>query len=284
MRGAAWLGRAAQQVMNKRISRREAGMQDVGRVMLVGAGPGDPDLLTVKALKALEQADVVVYDRLVSNEVMALVPAGATRIDVGKQPAHHPVPQDEINGLLIRLARSGRLVVRLKGGDPFVFGRGSEEAAALTQEGIPFEIVPGITSAQGCAAAARVPLTHRGLAQGLRYVTGHCREDMHLDLDWDGLADPDTTLVVYMGMANIDRIAGRLIGAGLPGDTPALAVNNGTTPRERRLRSTLAAMPAAARAANFNGPVLFIIGKVAGLAEVLNTMVEDDATRAVSHG
>jgi len=259
-------------------------MQDGGRVSLVGAGPGDPDLLTVKALKALKQADVVVYDRLVSVEVLALAPAGAARIDVGKQPAHHPVPQDEINRLLVRLARSGRRVVRLKGGDPFVFGRGSEEAAVLTRAGIPFEVIPGITSAQGCAAAARVPLTHRGLAQGLRYVTGHCREDMDLDLDWDGLADPDTTLVVYMGMTNIGRIAGRLIDAGLPGDTPALAINNGTTPRERRLNSTLAALPAAARAENFSGPVLFIIGKVAGLAEALNTAVEDDATRAVSHG
>ncbi len=259
-------------------------MHNVGRVTLVGAGPGDPDLLTVKALKVLQHADVVVYDRLVSDEVLALAPTGAARIYVGKQPAHHPVPQTEINALLVRLANSGRNVVRLKGGDPFVFGRGSEEAAVLTQQGIPFEVIPGITSAQGCAAAARVPLTHRGLAQGLRFVTGHCREDMELDLDWDGLADPDTTLVVYMGMANIGQIAERLIGAGLPGETPALAINNGTTPRERRLRSTLAALPVAARGAAFDGPVLFIIGKVASLAGSLQTAVEDDATRAVSHG
>ena len=258
-------------------------MQDVGRVCLVGAGPGDPDLLTVKALRAISQADVVVYDRLVSPEVLALAPAGAARIYVGKQPSHHPVPQHEINDLLVRLAQSGRSVVRLKGGDPFIFGRGSEEAEALAAHGIPFDVVPGITSAQGCAAAARVPLTHRGLAQGLRYVTGHCREDLALDLDWDGLADPDTTLVVYMGMASIGQIAAELMDRGLPGGTPALAVNNGTTPRERRVFTTLAALPDAARGAGFDGPVLFIIGKVAGLGAALGAIADEDEARVVSH-
>ncbi len=258
-------------------------MQDLGRVSLVGAGPGDPDLLTIKALKALSKADVVVYDRLVSDEVLALAPAGAARIYVGKQPAHHPVPQQEINDLLVRLARGGRYVVRLKGGDPFVFGRGSEEAAVLAEHGIPFDVVPGITSAQGCAASARIPLTHRGLAQGLRFVTGHCREDMDLDLDWDGLADPQTTLVVYMGMSNIGQITERLMAAGLLRDTPVLAVNNGTTPRERRVLSTLATLPVTARAARFDGPVLFIIGKVAGLAGSLGATLEEDEIRAASH-
>ena len=258
-------------------------MQDVGRVTLVGAGPGDPELLTIKALKAIERADVVVYDRLVSEEVLALAPAGAARIYVGKQPSHHPVPQSEINDLLVRLARSGRRVVRLKGGDPFIFGRGSEEAAVLADQGITFDVIPGITSAQGCAASARIPLTHRGLAHSLRFVTGHCREDMDLDLDWDGLADPQTTLVVYMGLANIGQISQRLMAAGLPGDTPALAINNGTTPRERRVRDTLAALPAAARAARFDGPVLFIVGKVAALADSLDVAAEEDETRAASH-
>ncbi len=244
-------------------------MQDVGRVFLVGAGPGDPDLLTVKALRCLESAEVVVYDRLVSEEILAMAPAGAARIYVGKQPGHHPVPQGEINALLVRLAESGRRVVRLKGGDPFVFGRVSEEAAALSARGISYDVIPGITSAQGCAAQARVPLTHRGLATGVRYLTGHCREDQDLDLDWEGLADPETTLVVYMGRAHIGQIADELMVRGLPADTPALAVNNGTTPRERRLLTNLGALPGEVLKAGFEGPVLFIIGKVAALGATL---------------
>lgn len=251
-------------------------MAEVGRVILVGAGPGDPELLTLMALKALARADVVVYDRLVSDEVLALAPAGAARINVGKQPDNHPVPQAEINSLLVRLARSGRRVARLKGGDPFIFGRGSEEAAYLTQHGIPVEAVPGITSAQGCAASAMVPLTHRGMAQGVRFVTGHCRENIDLDLDWQGLADPETTLVVYMGMANIEQISERLRDAGLSGDTPALAINNGTTPRERRAMATLATLPTVARAAGFEGPVLFVIGRVAKMAQPMAGSIEED--------
>lgn len=257
-------------------------MQDVGRVFLVGAGPGDPDLLTIKALRALSLAEVIVYDRLVSKQVLALAPAGAARIYVGKQPSHHPVPQHEINALLIRLAESGRCVVRLKGGDPFIFGRGSEEAAALSARRIPCEVVPGITSAQGCAARARVPLTHRGLAKSVRYLTGHCRDDLDLDLDWQGLADPETTLVVYMGLANLAEISAQLIAHGLAPETPALAVNNGTLPQERRLLSTLAALPAAARAADFEGPVLFIIGKVAALGETLGALEHEDLLCAAS--
>lgn len=257
-------------------------MQDVGRVFLVGAGPGDPELLTLKALRCLEGAEVVVYDRLVSDEILALAPAGAARIYVGKQPGHHPVPQGEINALLVRLAESGRRVVRLKGGDPFIFGRGSEEAAALSARGLACEVVPGVTSAQGCAAQAGVPLTHRGLASGVRYLTGHCREDQDLDLDWEGLADPETTLVVYMGRAHIGQIAEELMARGLPADTPALAVNNGTTPRERRLPTTLAALPAAVRAADFDGPVLFIIGRVAALGATLGVAEDDEDARVAS--
>jgi uroporphyrin-III C-methyltransferase len=236
------------------------------RVYLVGAGPGDPELLTVKAVRVLGQADVVAYDRLVPPEILALIPQGAAKIDVGKRAGHHPVPQEEINRLLVRLASGGRTVVRLKGGDPFIFGRGSEEAAELKRAGIPFEIVPGITSAQGCAAAAQTPLTHRGLATGVRLVTGHCKADEPLDLDWRGLADPQTTLVVYMGLANIEEISRHLIDNGLSAETPVLAISQGTTPRERRFCTSLASLPQAARAAEFDGPVLFIIGKVAALA------------------
>jgi uroporphyrin-III C-methyltransferase len=239
----------------------------LGKVFLVGAGPGDPELLTLKAVNAIAAADVVVYDRLVPPEILNFIRDGVARIDVGKQAGYHPTPQAEINKLLIRLARMGRTVVRLKGGDPFIFGRGYEEALELQRNGIPFEVIPGITAAQGCAASARVPLTHRGVASGVRYVTGHCRSDEPLDLDWAGLADPDTTLVVYMGLANIDEIVRQLIVHGLPGDTPAFAVCQGTTPRERRLFAPLMNLPEAVRAAAFDGPVLFIIGRVTSIAE-----------------
>jgi uroporphyrin-III C-methyltransferase len=232
---------------------------------LVGAGPGDPGLLTLKALRAIETADVVVHDRLISDDIIDLIPATTSRVCVGKERGHHPVPQSEICRMLVNLAKTNRLVVRLKGGDPFIFARGCEEAVALERAGIRYEVIPGITAAQGCAAAARVPLTHRGLATGVRYVTGHCRDDEPLDLDWASLADPNTTLVVYMGLSNIDEIVEQLIVHGLPADTPALAVCHGTTESEQQLRSPLVRLPAMVRAAGFRGPVVFIIGRVAGI-------------------
>lgn len=240
-------------------------MKKPGRVYLVGAGPGDPDLLTVKAARLIGSAQAIVYDRLVSNEVLALANAKAMMLPVGKSPKMHPVPQEEINDLLVRLALSGLTTVRLKGGDPFVFGRGSEEADALRQVGLPCEIVPGITAAQGCAASTGVPLTHRGLATGVRLVTGHCRQDEPLRLDWKGLADPNTTLVIYMGVANIEEITGCLMAEGLSPATPVLAINNGTTPRERRLRADLRTIAALTLQAHFEGPVLFFIGDVVSL-------------------
>ena len=245
-------------------------MKPVGKVSLVGAGPGDPELLTLKAAKAIAAADAVVYDRLVSSAILDMAPPGATRINVGKQPKQHPVPQDEINAILVRLARSGRNVVRLKGGDPFIFGRGSEEALELQRHGIPYSVIPGITSAQGAAASLHVPLTHRGLASGVRYVTGHCRNDMDLDLDWPGLADPATTLVVYMGLANMAEISARLLAAGRPSSTPVLAVSNATLLAERRLVSTLGAIGADLATISFDGPVLFVIGEVVGLYGLLS--------------
>lgn len=253
-------------------------------VHLVGAGPGDPDLLTVKAVRALQAAEVVVYDRLVSPEVMALVPSGAARIDVGKQPRRHPVPQQEINAILVRLARAGRRVVRLKGGDPYTFGRGSEEALALAAHGIPYDVVPGITSASACAAAAGFPLTHRGLAAGVRFVTGHCRNDRELDLDWDGLADPDTTLVIYMGRANIRLIASRLMHEGLAADMPVAAICSGTTPRQKVLTATLATAADCTDAADISGPVLFVVGRVVGLRELLTPAIEQAVLAAEAHG
>ena len=240
-------------------------MKPTGRVHLVGAGPGDPDLLTQKAARLIAQAEVIVYDRLVSGEILALAAPAARMIAVGKAPKSHPVPQERINAILAEQAISGRRVVRLKGGDPFIFGRGSEEAAELRAAGIAVEVVPGITAAQGAAASSGVPLTHRGLASGVRYVTGHCRADSPLDLDWAGLADPDTTLVIYMGVANIAEIAERLAAHGRGAETPVLAVNNATTPRERRCLSTLARIDEDTARAGFSGPVLFILGEVAGL-------------------
>jgi len=236
-----------------------------GHVSLIGAGPGDPELLTLKAARLLRAAQAVVYDRLVSPEILAMAAPGARMIPVGKAPKAHPVPQDKINALLVSLAREGLTVARLKGGDPFIFGRGSEEAWALREAGFACDVVPGITAAQGCAAATGVPLTHRGLARGVRLITGHCRADLPLDLDWAGLADPQTTLVVYMGVANIAEIATQLCSHGLPGDTPVLAVAEGTTPRERRLLSRLDSVAADVTEAGLAAPVLFIIGAVAGL-------------------
>ncbi len=246
-------------------------MATVGRVFLVGAGPGDPDLMTVKAHRIISTATVVVYDRLVSDAVMALVPAGAARINVGKQPHHHPVPQEEINETLVRLAKSGRTIVRLKGGDPLMFGRGGEEALSLARAHIPFEIVPGITTAQGTAAMLNVPLTHRGCASSVRYLTGHCRADAPLDFDWDGLADPDTTLVVYMGLANIRTIATELMAHGRGPATPVLAVSNATRPDQRHLLSTLTCVADDVREVALPGPVIFVVGEVVRLASTLGT-------------
>ncbi len=241
-----------------------------GRIDLVGAGPGDPELLTVKALRCLEQAEVVVYDRLVSPEIMALAPVGATRISVGKSAGNHTLPQMEINDLLIRLAVAGHRVVRLKGGDPFIFGRGSEEALELARRNISFDIIPGITAAQGCAAAAKIPLTHRGLSTGARYITGHCRNEEELDFDWPGLADPHTTLAVYMGRAHIAEITSKLMTHGLAADTPAIAIWRGTTAKQVELVSTLERLAADTAVVEFDGPLLFFIGKVVGLARSLN--------------
>lgn len=254
----------------------------VGKVYLVGAGPGDPELLTLKAVRAIGEADVVVYDRLVPPEILSTIADGVLQINVGKQAAHHPVPQEEINEMLVRLARAGRTVVRLKGGDPFIFGRGSEEAAELKLAGIPYEVVPGITAAQGCAAAVRMPLTHRGMASGVRYVTGHRKANEPLDLDWKSLADPDTTLVVYMGLANIAEIVRNLIAQGLSETTPVLAVCQGTTAQESRICASLETLPVALKDVSFSGPVLFIIGKVAGLASERSARSDGAICEAIS--
>ncbi|CAA7615716.1 Uroporphyrinogen-III methylase [Candidatus Terasakiella magnetica] len=235
-------------------------------VHLVGAGPGDPDLLTVKALRLIQSAHVVVYDRLVGEGILALVSADAERICAGKQSGHHPLPQDEINALLIRLARPGRRVVRLKGGDPFIFGRGGEEAEALRAHGITVEVVPGITAAAGCAAMAGIPLTHRDAAQSLRLLTGHLREDHDLELDWGRLADPACTLVVYMGVGTAGLMARGLIGAGLSPQTPVAVIERGTTAAQRTCFGVLEHLEADVERWQILPPALIIIGKVVDLA------------------
>ncbi len=259
-------------------------MKRTGVVYLVGAGPGDPDLLTVKAQRLLRAADVVVYDRLVSAEILALIPTGVARIAVGKEPGCHTANQTEINRLLAALAHRGRCVVRLKGGDPLVFGRGGEEALYLSRAGVSFEIVPGVTAATACAAYAGIPLTHRGLATGVQLVTGHRRDDASLDLDWQRLANPDSTIAVYMGLANLERICRELAAAGLPADTPAAAIENGTTAHQRRCLATLSELPAAAAAMALASPVLLIIGKVVGLAQELDWFEREGASAEQAHG
>jgi uroporphyrin-III C-methyltransferase len=231
-------------------------------IYLVGAGPGDPELLTRKAERVLEQAHAVVYDRLVGDGVLDLVPHGAARIYVGKASGAHCLKQAEINELLVRLARPGRTVVRLKGGDPFIFGRGCEEAIHLAAHAIPFEVVPGITAASGCAAAALIPLTHRGYASGVRFLTGHCCTGSDLALNWQSLADPDTTLVVYMGLANLPEICLRLIGHGLPATTPAAAIAGGTTAAQRVVRARRVELADEVRLAALAAPVLIVVGRV----------------------
>lgn len=236
-----------------------------GHVTLIGAGPGDPELLTLKALRAIQTADVVVHDRLVSPEIMALVPPDTRRVDVGKLPKLHKVPQEAINALLVDFAREGLDVARLKGGDPMIFGRGSEEAEACRAAGVAVAYVPGITSAQGAAASTGVPLTHRGLASSVRYVTGHRARDAALDLDWASLASEETTLVIYMGAANIAEIAFQLMRHGLPSSLPVMAVSAATTPRESRLLSSLGGIATDVARVQPEAPVLFVLGHVVAL-------------------
>ena len=257
----------------------------IGKVFLIGAGPGDPELMTLRAVRMLEAADVVVYDKLVSAEILAMSPPGARMISVGKSPKCHPVTQDGINDILLREALDGHTVARLKGGDPMIFGRGSEEAAHLMKHGVAVEYAPGITAAQGASCSTGVPLTHRGLATGVQYVTGHRQADNVLDLDWKRLANPNTTLVVYMGVANIAQIAIGLMTENLPGSTPVMAVAKATTPDEKRLLSRLDHIAQDIREAEFAAPVLFIIGRVVSLyAQNPVSELAPEIQQVIAHG
>lgn len=241
-----------------------------GRVDLIGAGPGDPELLTLKAFRLLQVADVVFHDRLVSDEILDLIRRDARRISVGKAKNKHSVPQDDIHKLMIAAAQAGQHVVRLKGGDPFIFGRGGEEVEALQAAGIKVSVVPGISSALGCAASAGLPLTHRDHAQSLTFVTGHAKTGGVPDLDWDALARPHQTVVVYMGVGTAGVIGENLIAAGRAAATPVAVIENGTRPDEIRVYGTLAELPHLIDRAGIKGPALLVIGEVASLpAEAL---------------
>jgi uroporphyrin-III C-methyltransferase/precorrin-2 dehydrogenase/sirohydrochlorin ferrochelatase len=239
-----------------------------GRVFLVGAGPGDPDLLTLRAARLLAQADVVVYDHLVGDGVLELINANAERIYVGKERNHHSMAQGDINTLLVRQARQGRQVVRLKGGDPFVFGRGGEELQALAEHGVAFEVVPGITAACGVASYAGIPLTHRDYAQSCLFVTGHLK-DGSCNLDWPALARPRQTVVIYMGLGGLADICAQLVAHGVAPTMPAAVVQQGTTLDQRVVAATLADLHARVAEAGLQSPCLIIVGEVVRLHEQL---------------
>jgi uroporphyrin-III C-methyltransferase len=236
-----------------------------GEVALVGAGPGDPRLLTLRAWSLLMQADAVVYDRLISPELLTLIPQTCARHYVGKASGCHSLPQDQINELLADLADQGQRVVRLKGGDPFIFGRGAEELEYLLQRSIDCQVVPGITAASGCSAYAGIPLTHRNLVNSCRFITGHLQRDGVLKLPWSSLADSSQTLVFYMGLSNLALISRRLIEAGLAADTPAALISNGTRPDQYVARGMLHQLPTLALDCPQGIPTLTVIGKVVDL-------------------
>lgn len=244
-----------------------------GAVYLVGAGPGDPELLTLRAFRLLRQADVLVHDHLVSEAILALANPAAERIYAGKERGNHAVPQEELNLMLVRLAKDGKSVVRLKGGDPYTFGRGGEEVETLKEHGIPFEVVPGITAAAGVAAFTGIPLTHRNYAQACVFVTGHLK-DGTMNLDWPGLARRRQTIVIYMGLHGLPYLCGQLIAHGLPPDWPAAIVQQGTTPNQRTVIGTLATLPQLAEAAKLKAPTLIIVGEVVRLHDKLSWFVE----------
>ncbi len=233
-----------------------------GEVALVGSGPGDPELLTLRALRFIEQAEVTIYDRLVSDEILALLPENSENFYVGKEQAKHCVPQDKINQLLVDQAKLGKRVLRLKGGDPFIFGRGGEEAEYLLENGVSCHICPGITAASGCTTYAGIPLTHRGVAQGCTFITGHIQNNGQLNLPWESLANKSQTVVFYMGINTLPKIAEELVNHGRAGDTPAALIRRGTQPEQQVFRGTISNLSALVEEHKITPPTLIVIGEV----------------------
>ena len=240
-----------------------------GEVYLVGAGPGDPDLVTFRAFRLMQKADVVLYDRLTDARIMNLVRREAERVYVGKRPDNHELPQEAISALLVRLAKEGKRVLRLKGGDPFLFGRGGEEIETLAEHGVPFQVCPGVTAAIGASSYAGIPLTHRDHSQACVFVTGHGKEG-RIDLDWAALVQPRQTVAIYMGLRNLEPLTREFVAHGASPDLPAAIVDNATRPEQRVVVATLATLAEAARAANLRGPTIVIVGTVVALREKLD--------------
>jgi uroporphyrin-III C-methyltransferase/precorrin-2 dehydrogenase/sirohydrochlorin ferrochelatase len=260
------------EIARQQLERELAGSEDnphpVGEVYLVGAGPGDPDLLTFRALRLLQMADVVVYDRLVAPPILELARRDAERIYVGKERDNHALSQENINQLLVRLAKEGKRVVRLKGGDPFIFGRGGEEIATLMENGVAFQVVPGITAASGCATYSGIPLTHRDYAQSVVFATGHL-QDGTVDLNWKALAHPNQTIVFYMGLHGVGVVSSQLIAHGLSADTPVALIQQGTTQNQRVVVTTLDRLEQTVRDEALKPPTIIIVGKVVELHKTL---------------
>ncbi len=255
-----------QEKLDKQLS---SSANSLGEVYLVGGGPGDPDLLTFRALRLMQKADIVLYDRLVSKEVLSLVRRDAELVYVGKTACDHPVTQDNINEKLVEFAKEGNRVLRLKGGDPFIFGRGGEEIAHLADNGIPFQVVPGITAASGCASYAGIPLTHRDHAQSVRFITGHQKEHKY-DLNWSELVAPNQTLVFYMGLNGLETICQQLMSYGMDSTTPAALIEKGTTTRQRVFIGDISTLPQKVRDGGAKAPTLIIVGSVVSLHDQLS--------------